>query len=365
MDKIYSMLSRVFSILMLACFVSSCVEKFSQSGIEKMLINQSPQSLSLPLDTLPIDLLAPTDLVAVDTFLLVLQHHEEKIIHVYSAHSYECLGSFLRRGGGPNEVQAFGIINQSFMEDGLPKILIQSYPNYLGVLNIRRSLDEGETVYDRVYKFETDNARRLFMASDAVYLLSNTQLLMMKEPLRSGITEHANFSFDFYDYEADELFRPNLLYEDFPLMDAFLKESAPALKPDGTKMALFYRFFDMVSIVDLQTGVVKQVVTDLGKYGVSRVMDVDTRKLYYKAGECSDSYLFGLYMNGFPVTEVDSPESSWTSVLRLFDWDGQLRYESDLGAKIRLIAVDDKQQYLYGVTEDDAIVRYDLSVLSE
>ena len=86
---------------------------------------------------------------------------------------------------------------------------------------------------------------------------------------------------------------------------------------------------------------------------------------YYKAGECSDSYLFGLYMNGFPVTEVDSPESSWTSVLRLFDWDGQLRYESDLGAKIRLIAVDDKQQYLYGVTEDDAIVRYDLSVLSE
>lgn len=349
--------------LALVCLVISCDKNPTLSSITKKVINQSPQFVSLPSDTLPINLLFPTDLLSIDTFLLVMQHHEENIIQVYSSRSYKFLGSFLRKGNGPNEVLTFGLVNQWFTENGMPKILIQSYPNYLGVLDIHRSLDEKTAVFDRKYEFEGENARKEFIASHSVYLLTPTQLLMTKDPIRSGIKENNNFFFNFYDYEADKLFQPSLVYEDFPLMDSFLKASTRALKPDRTKMALFYEFFDMVSIVDLQTGNIRQIVSDLGKYNVSRVIDTDTRRIYYKGGKCSNEYLFGLYKNGIPVTDSESQETSQTSILRVFNWDGVLQYEADLGTKIRLISIDSQQQFLYGVTENDLIIRYDLSVL--
>lgn len=141
MNRIAFVLTRMASASLLsACFLlgmSSCGKSgpffFHCPVLRKGFLCDT----FLRKEKLPIDVLYPTDLLAVDTFLLVFQHHEENMIQVYGTESLKHLGSFLKKGSGPNEVVTFGLVSQWYMENGDPKVVIQSYPNYLGILNVR------------------------------------------------------------------------------------------------------------------------------------------------------------------------------------------------------------------------------------
>ena len=63
-------------------------------------------------DTLPYDALWPTGIMAVDSFMLIAQHKEKDLIHVYNLEDTTKLGSFLQQGGGPNEVNLWNGFNQ-------------------------------------------------------------------------------------------------------------------------------------------------------------------------------------------------------------------------------------------------------------
>lgn len=177
---------KIFILIFVIAVLSSCRNGAkdaafqNSSRFETVLITDTLPIINLSREVLPIDLIYPTDMVAIDTFLVVLQHHEEKIIKVFSINSYKFLGEFLRKGGGPNEVIVFGRLSQWFMEEGEPKIMIQSYPNYLAVLNIRKSIEAGETVYDRKYTFEKGKKKNLFLASNSVYEINQSELMMTK-----------------------------------------------------------------------------------------------------------------------------------------------------------------------------------------
>ena len=109
MNRIAFVLTRMASASLLsACFLlgmSSCGKEAARSSsIARCFVTDSCATLACGKEKLPIDVLYPTDLLAVDTFLLVFQHHEENMIQVYGTESLKHLGSFLKKGGGPNEV---------------------------------------------------------------------------------------------------------------------------------------------------------------------------------------------------------------------------------------------------------------------
>ncbi|WP_237038563.1 BF3164 family lipoprotein [Phocaeicola faecalis] len=343
---------------------SSCARDTEKSSnIVQKYIPDSCTTISLEKKELPIDLLYPTDIQVVDTFLLVSQHHNENIIQAYSTLSLKHLGSFLKKGSGPNEVMAFGLIAQSYTESGNPKLIIQSYPNYLGILNIKRSLESSQAVFDKQYKFEPHLGKELFLASHSVYVLDSVNLMMTKDPVRSGIKNDINFFWEFYNTDKDIITR-QLKYEDFPYMDTFLKESYRSLNPDRSKVALFYRFFDMVSIADLKSGKVVQIIPNGKSINSSIVRDINSRCLYYKMGKCTDDYILGLYAGGLSVLKENDPRSNENCSLRIYNWDGNLLYNYPFGNNIRMFTVDESQRFLYAVTDSDSIIRYDLKDVS-
>ena len=88
MNRIAFVLTRMASASLLsACFLlgmSSCGKEAARSSsIARCFVKDSCATLSCGKEKLPIDVLYPTDLLAVDTFLLVFQHHEENMIQVY------------------------------------------------------------------------------------------------------------------------------------------------------------------------------------------------------------------------------------------------------------------------------------------
>ena len=368
MNRIAFVLTRMASASLLsACFLlgmSSCGKEAARSSsIARCFVKDSCATLSCGKEKLPIDVLYPTDLLAVDTFLLVFQHHEENMIQVYGTESLKHLGSFLKKGSGPNEVVTFGLVSQWYMENGDPKVVIQSYPNYLGILNVREALKAGQTMYDRQYKFETPLGKKLYQASHSVYVLDPDHLMMTKDPLRSGVEGNNNFFWEFYDCPGDKVTR-QLKYEDFPWMESFLKESFRAISPDRSRVAVFYRFFDLVTVADLSSGRVTQFLPEGKSLSPAEVQDVDRRCLYYKMGRCTDDYVFGLYAGGLSVKLEDDPRYKDRNTLRIYDWEGTPLYKYDFDERVRTFAVDEQQRYLYAVTDSDAIVRYDLKSLS-
>lgn len=354
----------VLLFLAISFLTSSCVKvEKTYSNIVQKHIPDSCITISLEKKELPIDLIYPTDIQVVDTFLLVSQHHDENIIQAYSTLSLKHLGSFLKKGSGPNEVMAFGLIAQSYTEFGNSKLIIQSYPNYLGILNIKQSIESGRAVFDKQYKFETILGKDLFWASHSVYVLDSVNLMMTKDPLRSGVKNDNNFFWEFYNSEKDVVTR-QLKYENFPFMDSFLKESYRSLKPDRSKVALFYRFFDMVSIVDLKSGKVVQVIPSGKSIDPNKVRDINLRCLYYKMGKCTNDYIFGLYAGGLSVLKEDDPMSNKNCSLRIYNWHGDLLYNYQFENNIRMFTVDESQSFMYVVTDSDAIIRYDLNNIS-
>ena len=360
----YRHMKIVLLFLAISFLTSSCVKvEKTYSNIVQKHIPDSCITISLEKKELPIDLIYPTDIQVVDTFLLVSQHHNENIIQAYSTLSLKHLGSFLKKGSGPNEVMAFGLIAQSYTEFGNPKLIIQSYPNYLGILDIKQSIESGRAVFDKQYRFETILGKDLFWASHSVYVLDSVNLMMTKDPLRSGVKNDNNFFWEFYNSEKDVVTR-QLKYENFSFVNSFLKESYRSLKPDRSKVALFYRFFDMVSIADLKSGKVVQVIPSGKSIDPNKVRDIDLRCLYYKMGKCTNDYIFGLYAGGLSVLKEDDPMSNKNCSLRIYNWHGDLLYNYQFENNIRMFTVDESQSFMYVVTDSDSIIRYDLNNIS-
>ena len=120
----------------------------------------------------------------------------------------------------------------------------------------------------------------------------------------------------------------------------------------------------MVSIADLKSGKVVQIIPNGKSINSSIVRDINSRCLYYKMGKCTDDYILGLYAGGLSVLKENDPRSNENCSLRIYNWDGNLLYNYPFGNNIRMFTVDESQRFLYAVTDSDSIIRYDLKNVS-
>lgn len=103
-------------ILLLLILSVSC-KKYENNKFTIKYIKEEAVEYSLSPQLLPIDILNPTGIVAIDTFLVFVQRHENKMIKVYSINDYKILGNFLSKGNGPNEIVLFTRFNQFFQQN--------------------------------------------------------------------------------------------------------------------------------------------------------------------------------------------------------------------------------------------------------
>lgn len=250
-----------YLIIIIFCLLVSCRQErdIEIRNVTDVLLVDSSTTVKVVGEKLQLDLINPLSILCVDTVMLVFQDFEEKMVKAYDIGSGNILGEFLRKGGGPDEVYMFNGFTQSFYQDKAPKIVIQSYPQYLGILDLSETLKAKRTVFNKKYSFVDDERNSLFAASNAVFYLYEDILLLSKAPERSGRLEDGNTYFELYDYDKNEILK-RFYVTDLPFIPrAFeLYKGVLALKKDNKKVVTFMRFIPMFSITDIESGFSKQ-----------------------------------------------------------------------------------------------------------
>lgn len=145
-----------------------------------MVLAASPeQTLDLDGEILPIQELIPMSICRLDTFLVILNMEEEKIVRVYQADTYRFLGAFLEKGRGDDEVISCQEIWAAPWK-GKMRLWLKAPQNFIGVVDLESSLTAGKPCWEKQYKFMDRGMadflyRPVFVLNDSVFWISRAE----------------------------------------------------------------------------------------------------------------------------------------------------------------------------------------------
>ena len=140
---------KIFSLFFLLLFFFACTQQ--QNDSEVILAASPEQTLDLDGEILPIQELIPMSICRLDTFLVILNMEEEKIVRVYHADTYRFLGAFLEKGRGSDEVITCRKIWAAPWK-GKMRLWLQAPLNFVGVVDLESSLKTGKPCWKQQYK---------------------------------------------------------------------------------------------------------------------------------------------------------------------------------------------------------------------
>lgn len=84
---------------------------------------------------------------------------------------------------------------------------LQSYPQYLAILDLNETLDKNKTVYEKKYSFTDEQRNSVFTSSNTAFYIEENVFLLTKAPERSGKIEDNNTYFELYDYAKNKIIK--------------------------------------------------------------------------------------------------------------------------------------------------------------
>lgn len=334
-------------ILLLSC------QKSQEGKFETQYVEETTKEYSVTPQVLPIDILNPTGIVALDTFLVFVQRHEDKILKIYNTKGKELTKNILQKGKGPNDVILFTRFNQYYQKDGNSLVLIQSYPNSIGLLNINKSVQAGNAVFDYKENFNTGDKSQIFEESNAIFELNDSELLLTKDPVRSQtINENSNPFFVRWNYRTNEI--SDTIYinnlKDISWDNLLIYSAYPAIRPSKDKVAWFYTYMDAIIIIDINTK--EKTKLGLSPMGLDTEFAIKMKSQVHHEAFATDSLIFGL-----------RKEQGGKSVLYTYDWNGIFKYKIHLNENVLYFSINESDKTLYGIDDKDRILAYKLNFL--
>lgn len=349
-------MNKIIGCILLLLIVSVGCKKQEKNKFALKYVTDEVVEYSLSPRLLPIDILNPTGIVAIDTFLVFVQRHENKIIKVYGINDCMMLGNFLSKGNGPDEVVLFTRFNQFYQQNDESLIWIQSYPNFMGLLNINKSINENKTIFNKKIDFKVNNnMKNIFEESNAVFELNDSVFLLTKDPIRSQtFKENTN---PFYvklnhclNIVYDTIYINDL--DDINFDNKLIYSAYPAIKPSKDKIALFYTYMDAIIIIDLNSK--NKTKVGLSNMGLNTKYAIQQKAQMHYEAFATDSLIFGL-----------RKDKNSNAVLHVYDWSGNFKYKLYLNANVLFFSINEKNKMLYGIDADDHILAYDLKDMEE
>ena len=168
---------KIFSLFFLLLFFFACTQQ--QNDSEVVLAASPEQTLDLEGEILPIQELIPMSICRLDTFLVILNMEEEKIVRVYQADTYRFLGAFLEKGRGDDEVISCQEIWAAPWK-GKMRLWLKAPQNFIGVVDLESSLTAGKPCWEKQYKFMDRGMadflyRPVFVLNDSVFWISRAE----------------------------------------------------------------------------------------------------------------------------------------------------------------------------------------------
>ncbi|MFR7823761.1 MAG: hypothetical protein ACLU30_11635 [Odoribacter splanchnicus] len=157
----------------------SCAEQGNEEK-KVMILGVTPEQIvELKGEELPIQELIPTSICRLDSFLVILNMEEEKIVRVYQADTYRFLGAFLEKGRGDDEVISCQEIWAAPWK-GKMRLWLKAPQNFIGVVDWESSLTAGKPCWEKQYKFMDRGMadflyRPVFALNDSVFWISRAE----------------------------------------------------------------------------------------------------------------------------------------------------------------------------------------------
>ena len=354
------MKTRVLIGCMLFVFLTSCnfgaerVEWHNVSTLHGDTLEVS--EYSLVGDTLPYDVLWPTGIMAVDSFMLIAQHKEKELIHVYSLEDTTKLGSFLRQGGGPNEVNLWNGFNQVWKDSGEIKLLVQSYPQFIAVLNLNKSLENGEAVFDERFSFTADSALSVMARSNVGYKVGD-KFLMARAPERVKGLKNFNPSYQWFDFGKDT--PEDVVYAmDQPLYPHSLLYMSGGMtyNPKKGKICSACWFMNLFYLLDVNTNQSVQVMPNNEEMDWEAYVNDKKDNVYFRSAASTDEYVYLATYDGLSLSDIKNHGVK----VEVYDWDGSHICRFLLPDAINYMTVKPDNSVLYVVLPDGGMKSYRL-----
>ena len=259
----------------------------------------------------------------------------------------EEIGCFGLKGNGPLESTNFYPINKMYTEGGMLKAdFIDANKNRLFVWNISKSISDTRSVYDTIIPLDglknlpspigfyhrlnednffvrtitrdNENAKQLTSPSHNIYSYSDLSLLRSYEIYTDSIIK--------YDYTGVWLPRR-------------MTEAKYTANSKRQKVAMAMAYYPQINILDITSG-------DLQCFRIKELPEPSITKeiIYYSSIDCDDNFIYALYF------ELASDASTFTKTfIHIFDWDGKLIKNWELGKVYHDISVYDNKLYAFNL----------------
>ena len=351
---------KIFSLFFLLLFFFACTQQ--QNDSEVVLAASPEQTLDLEGEILPIQELIPMSICRLDTFLVILNMEEEKIVRVYHADTYRVLGAFLEKGRGDDEV--------------ISCQWLKAPQNFIGVVDLESSLTAGKPCWEKQYKFMDRGMadflyRPVFVLNDSVFWISRAERpydIIPNQNIRKNAdgsirilsmqgTTHVggkNLYWLSYNY-ASATVLDSVWYTDYDDIRDFdqLFLGDEAMSPDRRRIAVAFRNMNQIILYDskmqnfrwLTTGNELPLLNSSESFGEN-----------YSGVDCTDKTVFAY--RAFPE-DPRRPVKLGFSV-EVFDWEGTFKFQLKLSHPLKYPFLDAEKGFLYATDEEDCIRKYDV-----
>ncbi|WP_172917016.1 BF3164 family lipoprotein [Capnocytophaga canis] len=249
----------------------------------------------------------------------------------------------LNRGGGPNDVTGFLIINQKNEKNSL----------WLNDINARtlKSLNISESISDQSAKI--DNVIRLNEASVHAFPLKDT--LIVSETMKKN-----NYWLTFFNPITQTTVFDKPIYPNPSNHFSNLYQSVWAAKSDKTWIVGAMEALNQINFVSL-VDAEKSFSVSLGSAtDVEKAIDNEgvVKHAYYCDVATTSEYVFALKLD---QVEEESYEIAKPVTVEVLDWNGKPQYVLEIDEYLLDISVDEELKKIYGLSSDDTIYEYELN----
>lgn len=312
-----------------------------------------PKTELLEIDEFcPIELLDTRGLIISDSYIVVYSRNEEKMIKVFDRKTNAYKGSFLTKGRSRDEVLFLTQIMQKEESNGKLKLLIQSFPRYMNWLDVDSSSFLNKVVFVERNEFNTKKQKDLLINSGASYDLGNNTVLM-----RYNLFDKNNptTSMVLYDIDKDcEIDRFTWIQVDKTIPNPEIMDGInivysgnTSISSDRRKIAQAFFNLNRITFYDFDTKKRRNLLFDKDamNYGSTyEKMKTENFESFYRTCVGGNKYFYA-------VKNPSNSDGDIASIIQLFTWYGEPKYEFVVKEKIVFIDVDERTKQLYAIID--------------
>ena len=255
--------------------------------------------------------------------------------NVFNIDTGEEIGSFLRRGVGPQDAVSAQVDQLFKRENDLMALVLGINENRLFVWNITQSVQQGVAVFDTIVEHSTRSyrcdrlwVRHIFFHTDSTLFAyvqgANLDFegALVTTPFYEKRTLLTNELLGVYSAFTQDTVRRRSSQSPQSRNSRLFFFSNDAMKPDGSKIVQAMTRIPQINIIDTHTGEVVGY-RQRGGRDFSNFNSMRDQRIFYSHPTTNNQFIFTTYARG--VSREVRPIRS--NVIHVFDWYGRLWYE--------------------------------------